>query len=518
MLRVPLFQYGISVESLDNIMKWSIYIFLLFGISRLPAQSFLADSLQRELVSLEAQPDRLDYKYQKARLNLHLGIALHEERSFKQAGKHLQDAHRYITETGDSLLIMKSFTYLGKNQLELGDTNQAIRYFEEALQHATEYSNLEHCKIASAHLYTIHKGKSNHAEALRYLELYQSAKDTLVAGEHIRLINTLTKEYNDSIEHYENKAKLHRQKLLSAVGFSGFVISGMGLIFFFLYYRQKRNRAREKQKLQEQIVVQERMASLGMLTAGIAHEIKNPLNFINNFARINNRLVENLINEIELAPTEWYPQKLPLIKDRLNSLQQNSKDIETSGEEINRIVLAMMDHSRGTSDALRLTDINDLIEKNLNLAYQSYKASQPDLVVQIRKELGSELPEIEVYPQNIARVIINILSNAFYALNIKHQKLPDFEPEIEVTTTAHPRCVEITIQDNGPGIPVELMQKIFTPFFTTKPTGSGNTGLGLSISYNIIVQEHRGKMEVESESGMFTRFRIELPRQVVADL
>ncbi|TNE60291.1 MAG: tetratricopeptide repeat protein [Bacteroidetes bacterium] len=497
-------------------MKWSIYIILLFGFSQLCAQSFLTDSLQRQLVSLEAQPDKMDYLDQKARLNLHLGIALHEAGAFDQASQHLRDAHRFITETGDSLLVMKSFTYLGKNQLELGDTNQAIQYFEEALQHASVYANLEHCKVASAHLYTIHKGKNNHVEALRYLELYQSAKDTLVAGEHIRLVNTLAKEYNDSIEHYENKANLHRQKLLSAVGISGFILSGMGLLFFFLYHRQKQNRLLEKQKLQEQIAVQERMASLGMLTAGIAHEIKNPLNFISNFARINNRLVGDLISEMEQEQSQWYPRKLPLIKNRLKSLQQNSEDIESSGAEINRIVLAMMDHSRGTSDALRLTDINDLLDKNLNLAYQSYKASQPDLVVHIQRELDPELPEVEAYPHNIARVIINILSNAFYALNIKHQKYPEFEPEILLTTITHPRSIEIIIQDNGPGIPAELVQKIFTPFFTTKPTGNGNTGLGLSISYNIVVQEHNGKMEVESEPGAYTRFRIILPRQVVA--
>lgn len=293
---------------------------------------------------------------------------------------------------------------------------------------------------------------------------------------------------------------------------SGFVLTGMGLLFFYLYYHQKQNRKREKQKLQEQIVVQERMASLGMLTAGIAHEIKNPLNFISNFAKINNRLVSDLINDLELSPEQWFPRKLPLIKDRLKNLQQNSADIELSGQDINRIVLAMMDHSRGSSDALRLSDLNDLIEKNLNLTYQSYRASFPDLVVQVRKELDANLPAIEIFPQNIARALVNIMSNAFYALNVKHQKLPDFEPEIVIASVARSQFVEITIRDNGPGIPAELVQKIFTPFFTTKPTGHGNTGLGLSISYNIIVQEHHGKLEVESEPGKSTTFRILLPK------
>lgn len=494
-------------------MKWSIYIILLLGAGQLSSQSLLIDSLQKELVSLETRPSNVDYLDQKARLNLHLGIALHEEGAFKQARQHLQEAHHFITKTGDSLLVIKSFSYLGQNLLELGDTNQAIRYFESTLQHAHKQQSLEHCKIASAHLYAIHKGKNNHTEALRYLELYQSAKDTLVAGEHIRLVNTLTREYNDSIEQYQDMADLHRQKMLGAIGISGFVLSGMGLIFFYLYFRQQGVREHEKQKMQEQLVVQDRMASLGMLTAGIAHEIKNPLNFISNFAKINNRLIGDLISEFELDHAQWYPRKLPLIKDRLRSLQQNSADIETSGDDINRIVLAMMDHSRGTSDTPRLTDLNELIDKNLNLAYQSYKSSQPDLVVDIRKELDPDLPEVEVYPQNIARVILNILNNAFFALNIKHQKTPKFKPEIKLSTVGNPRHIEITIQDNGPGIPAELIQKIFTPFFTTKPTGAGNTGLGLSISYNIIVQEHRGILEVESEPGTYTRFRIKLPRQ-----
>ncbi|MCB9345671.1 MAG: tetratricopeptide repeat protein [Lewinellaceae bacterium] len=495
-------------------MKLRIFIILIFGLGQLTAQTFKADSLRRELVSLESRPPGVDFLDQRARLKLHLGIALHEAGSYQKAGQHLQDAHRMITETGDSLLVVKSFTYLGKNHLELGDTDMAIQCFEKAFQHATDASNFEYSKIASAHLYTLHKGRNNHGEALRYLELYQAAKDTLVAGEHIRLVNTLTKEFNDSVESYEDRVKLQRQKVISTVGISGFVISGICLLFAFLYYQQMKRRRDEKQKLQDQIVVQERMASLGMLTAGIAHEIKNPLNFINNFARINKRLIGDVMAQFDENTLQLTPSKLPQIQDRLKSVQQNSEDIETSGEEINRIVLAMMDHSRDTSDVRRVTDLNDLIDKNLNLAYQSFKASQPDLVVNIQKELDPELPEIEVYPQNIARVIINILSNAFYALNVKHQDFPEFKPELKVSTITDDQFIGITIQDNGPGVPADLVQKIFTPFFTTKPTGSGNTGLGLSISYNIVVQEHRGKMMVDSDPGMYTRFRIELPRLI----
>jgi signal transduction histidine kinase len=266
-------------------------------------------------------------------------------------------------------------------------------------------------------------------------------------------------------------------------------------------------------KTQDQLIVQEKMASLGQLTAGIAHEIKNPLNFVNNFAEGSVELSDELIEEIERYKNKLETNEYQNIIELLSDIRQNVTDIHDNGKRADRIVRSMMDHARGTKTEFEKEDINDLITENINLAYHGYRAREASFNVDIIKQFDDSLPEVQVKSQDFGRAILNILNNACYAVHRKaKEKGEDYSPTITISTKSMNGEVEIRVRDNGPGISPKIRDQIFNPFFTTKPTGEGNTGLGLSISYDIIVQEHHGKLEVESEPGEFSKFIITLPK------
>jgi signal transduction histidine kinase len=266
-------------------------------------------------------------------------------------------------------------------------------------------------------------------------------------------------------------------------------------------------------KTQDQLIVQEKLASLGQLTAGIAHELKNPLNFVNNFGGVSKELVEELITFINKNRSKFEEKELEEILELLNDLQQNMHDIEANGARADRIINSMMEHTRGNQEeeSRTETDIHSLLDENINLAYHSYRAIKSNFNVDIRKNYAENLPKIAIIPGNIGRVLLNIFNNACYAIHEKQKEESDFYPIIEISTFQAENEVVIQVKDNGPGIPKEVKEKIFHPFFTTKPTGEGNTGLGLSISYDIIVKEHYGQLDVISQEGQFTLFDIRLP-------
>ena len=266
---------------------------------------------------------------------------------------------------------------------------------------------------------------------------------------------------------------------------------------------------------QAQLVQQEKMASLGQLTARIAHEIKNPLNFVNNFAEIVGEMVGELDEELETLEPELPDGAAHTFKEILADLRVNSANIEKHGKRADGIVHAMMQHASGGSGEREATDINHLVSEHIELAYHGKRAQMPGLQVKIKRDLGAEAGTVEMVPQEIGRVLLNLLGNAFDAV---HEKADtgqgDIEKEYVPTVTVSTRrvndTVEIRVADNGPGIPIELKEKIYEPFFTTKPTGSG-TGLGLSLSYDIVTQGHGGALTVESKEGEGATFVIMLP-------
>ncbi|MCG3121421.1 MAG: Adaptive-response sensory-kinase SasA [bacterium] len=266
-------------------------------------------------------------------------------------------------------------------------------------------------------------------------------------------------------------------------------------------------------RTQEKLVTQEKLASLGALTAGIAHEIKNPLNFVNNFAHLSIDLMEELRAALAKQRERLAPEALEEIDDILVTLQKNAEKINHHGKRADSIVRNMMMHSRGKSGQREMTDINLLLDEAVNLTYHGIRAQDLAFNITIEKSYDDTIGKLYIVPQDLQRVFLNMISNACYATN--EQKLKrgnrDFAPTLAVSSQNLKNGVEIRIRDNGGGIPAEIRDKIFNPFFTTKPAGKG-TGLGLSMSYDIVVQEHNGEIHLETEEGKFTEFVIRLPR------
>jgi two-component system NtrC family sensor kinase len=262
---------------------------------------------------------------------------------------------------------------------------------------------------------------------------------------------------------------------------------------------------------QDRLVQTEKLASLGQLTAGIAHEIKNPLNFVNNFAALSAELTVELNDALKPAALD---DKVRQEVDELTGLlRDNLEKVVQHGKRADSIVKNMLLHSREGSGDHRPADINALIDESLNLAYHGARAEKPDFNVTLQRDFDASAGTVEVFPQEITRVFLNLVSNGFYA--VAKRKLeagdPGFDPVLSAATRDLGDSVEIRIRDNGTGIPPEVREKMFNPFFTTKPAGEG-TGLGLSMSHDIIVKQHGGTIDVETEPGQYTEFRIVLPR------
>ncbi len=275
----------------------------------------------------------------------------------------------------------------------------------------------------------------------------------------------------------------------------------------------------ELKSTQSQLIQSEKMASLGELTAGIAHEIQNPLNFVNNFAEVSGELIDELKEERAKLKEE---RDGSLEEEILDDITQNLSKINHHGQQASGIVKGMLEHSRTSTGKKELTDINVLADEYLRLAYHGLRAKDKSFNADFKLELDKSLPKLNVVSQEIGRVLLNLINNAFYAVSKASHPTPkatdgkeatedkDYQPQVIVSTKRNDKTIEITVQDNGDGIPEDVVDKIFQPFFTTKPTGQG-TGLGLSLSYDIITKGHDGHLEVETEEGMGTRFVVRLP-------
>jgi two-component system, NtrC family, sensor kinase len=267
----------------------------------------------------------------------------------------------------------------------------------------------------------------------------------------------------------------------------------------------------ELRTAQDRLVQTEKLASLGQLTAGIAHEIKNPLNFVNNFSALSAELVGEM-NDV-LAGATLDKKTRGELDELAQMLKSNLEKVVQHGKRADSIVKNMLQHSREGSGEHRPADINAIVDESLNLAYHGARAEKAGFSIALQRNLDPSVGMADVYPQEITRVLLNLISNGFYAAaKRKAEVVDDFEPLLSATTKNLGDQVEIRIRDNGAGIPDEIKDKIFNPFFTTKPSGEG-TGLGLSMSYDIIVKQHGGSIDAETEPGLFTEFKIVLPRK-----
>jgi signal transduction histidine kinase len=265
------------------------------------------------------------------------------------------------------------------------------------------------------------------------------------------------------------------------------------------------------QTAQDRLVQTQKLASLGQLTAGIAHEIKNPLNFVNNFSSLSTELLDELREALQSLPIDGKARAE--IDELTDTLRSNLDKIEQHGKRADSIVKNMLLHSREGSGEHRPVDINALVEEALNLAYHGARAEKQGFNITMEKSFDPAAGEVDLFPQEITRVLLNLISNGFYAATKRKTEADGghYEPTLAAATKSIGDSVEIRIRDNGTGIPPDVKEKMFNPFFTTKPAGEG-TGLGLSLSYDIIVKQHSGSIEVDTQPGEFTEFRIVLPR------
>jgi signal transduction histidine kinase len=272
----------------------------------------------------------------------------------------------------------------------------------------------------------------------------------------------------------------------------------------------------ELRTAQDRLVQTEKLASLGQLTAGIAHEIKNPLNFVNNFSALSAELIDEL-NDV-LRPAALDDKIREEIDELTHMLKGNLEKVVQHGKRADSIVKNMLLHSREGSGEHRPVDINAIVEESLNLAYHGARAEKSGFNITLKRDLDPDAGMVDLYPQEITRVFLNLISNGFYAATKRKEAGEGgFEPTLSATTKNLGNRVEIRIRDNGTGIPLEVKEKMFNPFFTTKPAGEG-TGLGLSMSHDIVVKQHGGTIDVDTEPGVFTEFVITLPRTAAAQM
>jgi two-component system NtrC family sensor kinase len=457
----------------------------------------------------------------------------------------------------DSLKLGKMVTeyYIGNNYWGLKDTLAAKQWYYKAL--ASGKKEFMDRGIANAGLAEIflltnkldsalwHAHRALYLAQTQKLKRFELTADTLLAAIHAKngnmdsayfylqnslklrneILNTgktqelLTivnaeKQHKADIE-AEQASYKRRLQLYLAIGVCILLLVG-GL----LLWRNNRQRVKAHKKLfqqkeeleqtlqklkatQAQLIQSEKMASLGELTAGIAHEIQNPLNFVNNFSEINTELIEELKSEKSKLNSEE-------LDELLNDIAENEQKINHHGKRADAIVKGMLQHSRANTGKKELTDFNALADEYLRLSYHGLRAKDKDFNADFKTDFDESIGKMQVVPQDIGRVLLNLYNNAFYAVNEKKRQLNGtFGPTVSVSTKRSGDKVEIVIKDNGNGIPQKVVDKIFQPFFTTKPAGQG-TGLGLSLSYDII-KVHGGELKVETKAGEGAEFTIQLP-------
>ena len=351
--------------------------------------------------------------------------------------------------------------------------------------------------------------------AYKYLAMATALKDSLFNQDKTRQAQNL--QFNEilRLQQLAQQRKEAQQRYATQVKFYSLIAGAfvLMLIAFILYHNnQQKQKAKirierayeELKTTQAQLIQREKMASLGELTAGIAHEIQNPLNFVNNFAEINDDLLDEMRESIDHGDTEE-------AKAIAVNVKENNTKISHHGWRADAIVKGMLQHSRAGTGEKQPTDINALCDEYLRLTYHGVRAKDKSFEAQLITDFDSSIGKINVAPQEIGQVLLNLFNNAFYTLQQKKQQLRDvYEPNVLLSTKKVNDKVEIHVRDNGTGIPQKTLDKIFQPFFTTKPAGEG-TGLGLSLSYDIVTKGHGGELKVSTQEGEYAEFTIVLP-------
>jgi two-component system NtrC family sensor kinase len=398
-----------------------------------------------------------------------------------------------------------------------GHPDSCLYYAGISLQLCQEH-NFSEFKQDAAHLLTqVYELQNKPDSTLKYIKIWQEAKDSVFSQSKVQQFQKVAfdeelnlEKMNEAKERYIDQIKLY--SLISAL----LVLLIIGFILYrnnkqkqkanILLQEQKQqiqNTLTELKSTQSQLIQSEKMASLGELTAGIAHEIQNPLNFVNNFSEVNKEMLAEMKGEMDKG-------NLNEAKSIANDVIDNEQKISHHGRRADAIVKGMLQHSRNSTGQKEPTDINKLTDEYLRLAYQGFHAKDNSFNARLTTEFDQSIGNVNVIRQDIGRVILNLINNAFYTVNDKQkQNLNGYQPSVTVSTDNHNGKIEVRVKDNGNGIPQKILDKIFQPFFTTKPTGQG-TGLGLSLSYDII-KVHGGEIKVDTKEGEGSVFIIQLP-------
>ncbi len=401
-----------------------------------------------------------------------------------------------------------------------GMTDSAIYYAKKAYEFSLKNA-VKNMELNAATLLSSLYEPKEPLTALRYLKIAMAAKDSLLSSEKVMAVKSVAFKVQERQNEIKRKQIAYRNKLKIYASLAGLLL----LIFIaLLLYRNIRNQRMANALLQEQkneiastlldlkttqtqLIQSAKMASLGELTAGIAHEIQNPLNFVNNFSEVNTELIDEAGQEIDKG-------NIDEVKILLNDIKENEQKINHHGKRADAIVKGMLQHSRSSSGVKELTDINVLCDEYLRLSYHGLRAKDKSFNATMKTDFDTSIGKIYITPQDIGRVILNLLTNAFYAASLSSkggfsESDNSKTPAVWMSTKKVGDKVLISVKDNGPGIPQKILDKIFQPFFTTKPTGQG-TGLGLSLSYDII-KVHGGEFKVETNEGEGSEFIIQLP-------
>lgn len=456
-----------------------------------------------------------------------MGKVYLEMDSLPKAVAFFTNAYQLALRLGNKPSACKALIGLAKANAKMSLTTEALKQGLGAVELARQMGQASLLRDANETVSSAFEGMGNGAMALQYYKQFKLYSDSLRSMDGERLATRLKAEFDFSRKELEFDRKSLQQRWLTLSACAGLIVL-LVIIWFVNRIRkrekqsnvvlQQKNEIIESQKVlaekalvdlkatQQQLLHQEKMASLGELTAGIAHEIQNPLNFVNNFSAVNQELLAEMKEEIS---NKNYGDVLLIAAD----VEANEEKIVRHGKRAEAIVKGMLLHSRGDANVKEPTDINALAEEYLRLSYRGIRARDPSFQASLQTAYDAGIGEIKAAPQEIGRVLLNLFNNAFYAINEKKKRLNgDYEPTLSVSTKRDGDRIFIFIRDNGTGMPLRVAEKIFQPFFTTKPPGEG-TGLGLSLSYDVVTKQHGGKLSVQSKENEGTEFVVELPVQ-----
>jgi two-component system, NtrC family, sensor kinase len=467
--------------------------------------------------------DSIDDKRIGSGLLKDMGDVLQKKGNNGQALYFYHQAVIQAKEASSRNVLNEIYVALGRVYLQLDQRDSSVYYGLAALD-AGQKNNYAKGMLAATRLLADAYEAVDATQSLRYSKMATALKDSLFNTEKATQVQNLFFLEHQRKQDLATEQAKHKNQLRLYALFGALTV--FILLAFFLYRnnrsKQKANvlLGKQKQEIQEQrgnaekalqelkatqaqLIQAEKMASLGELTAGIAHEIQNPLNFINNFSDLNGELVGELKEELNVG-------RIAEAMAIATGIGENEQKINHHGKRADSIVKGMLQHSRNSSGQKELTDINKLVDECMRLTYHGMRAKDKSFNAKIETELGDDLAPINIVPQDIGRVLLNLFTNAFYSVNQKHNEQPGHKPLVSVKTTGTDAGITITVKDNGWGVPQKVMDKIFQPFFTTKPAGEG-TGLGLSLSYDIVTKGHSGELRVESEDKVHATFIIYLP-------